>query len=106
MFSIYEIALQDANFEIVNVETICIEMQWQRKKLFLSDRVYAISKSVSEISACFSSILSFWASLAMNKTHCDSRITVIIAWLYCIVTNENISSSVTVFANFAPLFAT
>ena len=39
VFSIFEIALQDANIEIVNVVTICIEMQWQRKKLFLSDRV-------------------------------------------------------------------
>ena len=25
---------------IINVVTICIEMQWQRKKLFLSDSVY------------------------------------------------------------------
>ena len=34
MFSIFEIALQNANFEIVNVVIICVEMQWQRKKLF------------------------------------------------------------------------
>ena len=27
VFSIFDIALQDANFEIVNVVTICIEMQ-------------------------------------------------------------------------------
>ena len=39
MFSIFEIALQNANFEIVNVVIICIEMQWQRKKLFMSDSV-------------------------------------------------------------------
>ena len=37
--SIFEIALQNANFEIVNVVIICIELQWQRKKLFLSDSV-------------------------------------------------------------------
>ena len=53
MFSIFEIALQNANFKIVNVVIICIEMQWQRKKLFLSDRACVISKSVSEISAIF-----------------------------------------------------
>ena len=57
MFSIFEIALREANFEIVNVVTICIEMQWQRKKLFLSDRVCVIIKPVSEIFACFSNIL-------------------------------------------------
>ena len=34
VFSIFEIALQDANFEITYVVTICIEMQWQRKKIF------------------------------------------------------------------------
>ena len=51
MFSIFEIGLQDANLEIVNVVTICIEMQWQMKRLFLSDRVCVIIKSVSEISA-------------------------------------------------------
>ena len=28
MLGIFEIALQDANFEIVNVVTICIEMQF------------------------------------------------------------------------------
>ena len=66
MFSIFEIALQNANFEIVNVVTICIEMQWQWKKLFLSDRVFVIIKSVSEISACLSNILCFWAFLAVN----------------------------------------
>ena len=66
MFSIFEIALQDANFVIVNVVTICIEMQWQRKKLFLSDRVCVIIKSVSEILACFSFILCFLEYLAMN----------------------------------------
>ena len=50
MFCIFEIALQYANFElIVNVVTICIEMQWQRKKLFMSDRLCVIIKSVSEI---------------------------------------------------------
>ena len=37
VFSIFEIALQDANFEIVNVVIISIEVQLQRKKLFLSD---------------------------------------------------------------------
>ena len=57
MFSIFEIALQNANFKIVNVVIICIEMQWQRKKLFLSDRACVISKSVSEISAIFSNIM-------------------------------------------------
>ena len=55
--SIFEIALQNANFEIINVVTICIEMQRQRKKLFLSDRLCVIIKSVSEISASFSNIL-------------------------------------------------
>ena len=40
VFSVFEIALQDANIDIVNVVTICIEMQWQRKKLFLSDSVF------------------------------------------------------------------
>ena len=49
MISILDIVLQDANFEIVNVVTICIEIQWQRKKLFRSDRVYVIIKCVSEI---------------------------------------------------------
>ena len=39
MFSIFEIALQNANIEIVNVVTVCIEMQWQRKKLCMSDSV-------------------------------------------------------------------
>ena len=29
VFSIFEIALQNANFEIVNGVIICIEMQWQ-----------------------------------------------------------------------------
>ena len=53
MFSIFEIALQNANFKIVNVVIICIEMQWQRKKLFLSYRVCVIIKSVSEITASF-----------------------------------------------------
>ena len=53
VLSIFEIALQKANFEIVNVVIICIEMQCQRKKLFLSDRVRVNIKSVSEISACF-----------------------------------------------------
>ena len=66
VFSAFEIALQDANFEIVNILNICIEIQWQRKKLFLSDRVSVIIKSISEISACFSNILCFWAIFAMN----------------------------------------
>ena len=66
MFSIFEIALLDANVEIVNFVTFCIEMQWQRKKLFLSDKVCVIIKYVSEISASFSNILCFWAFLAMN----------------------------------------
>ena len=66
MISIFEIALQDTNFEIVNIVTICIKMQWQRKKLFLSDRECVIIKSVSENSACFSNILCFRESLAMN----------------------------------------
>ena len=56
MFSIFEIALQNSNFEIFNVVIICIEMQWQRKKLFLSDWVCVIIKSVSEITASFSNI--------------------------------------------------
>ena len=58
--SIFVIAHQDANFEIVNVVIICIEMHWQRKKLFLSDRVCVIIKSISEMSAWFSNILWFW----------------------------------------------
>ena len=56
MFSIFEIALQNANFEIVNVVIIGIEMQWQRKKLFMSDGVCVIIKSVSEITEIFSYI--------------------------------------------------
>ena len=56
MFSIFEIAFHNANFEIVNVVIICIEVQWQRKKLFLSDGVCEIIKSVSEITASFSNI--------------------------------------------------
>ena len=39
VFSIFEIAHQNANFYIVDVVIICIEMQLQRKKLFLSDSV-------------------------------------------------------------------
>ena len=39
LFSIFEIALQNANYEIVNDVIISIEMQWQRKKLFLPDGV-------------------------------------------------------------------
>ena len=61
MFSIFEIALQGANFEIVNVVFICIEMQWQRKNVFLYGRVCVIIKSAYEISTCFSNILCFWA---------------------------------------------
>ena len=63
LFSIFEIALQNANSKIVNVVIICIELQWQRKKLFLSDRVCVINKSVSETTASFSNILCFWALL-------------------------------------------
>ena len=66
MFSFFEIVFQDAKFEIVYVVTICIEMQWQRNKLFMSDRMCVIVKSASEISACFTNILSLWALLAMN----------------------------------------
>ena len=51
MLGIFENAFQDANFEIVNVVTISIEMQWQRKKLFMTDRVYVFNKSVSEFYA-------------------------------------------------------
>ena len=85
---------------------ICIEMQLQSKKLFLSDGVCVIIKSVYEISTCFSNILCFWEFLEMNEVHYVSRITVIIAWLYCPVINENLSSNVNVFANFASMFAT
>ena len=66
VFSIFDIALQDANFEIVHVVIICIEMQRQRKKLFMSDRVCVIIKAVSEITASFSNVLCFWAFLALN----------------------------------------
>ena len=66
VFSIFEIALQNANFEIVDVVIICIEKQCVRMKFFLSDRVCVIIKSVSEISASFSNILCIWAFLAMN----------------------------------------
>ena len=55
-FSIFEIALQNANFNIVNFVIICIEMQWQRRSIFLSDRVCVIIKSVSENTASFSNI--------------------------------------------------
>ena len=34
-----KLTIQDANFDIFNAVAICIEMQWQRKKLFLSDSV-------------------------------------------------------------------
>ena len=81
-------------------------MQWQRKKLFLSDRVCETTKSVYEISACFSNILCFWAFLLMIEIHNVSTITVIISWPNCLVTNENISCSGGVFANFASMFAT
>ena len=106
MFSIFEIALQNANFKIVNVAIICIEMQWQRKKLFLSNRVCVIIKSVYEISASFSNILCFWEFLAMNDIYNVSRITDIIALLNFLVINENISSSINVFVNFASMFTT
>ena len=43
MLSVFEIAFQVAHFEIINVVVICIEMQWQKKKLILSDRVCMIS---------------------------------------------------------------
>ena len=66
MFIVFEISFQDASFEIVNVVTNCIKMQWQRKKLFLSDRVCVIIKSVSEVSAYFPDILCFWAFFATN----------------------------------------
>ena len=66
MLSIFEIALQKANFEIVDVVIIGIEMQWQRKKLFVSDRVRVNIKSVSKNSAYFSNILCLWAFFAMN----------------------------------------
>ena len=56
MFTIIEVAIQNANVKIVNVVTICIEMQWQRNKLFLSDRVCVIIKSVSENTDSFSNI--------------------------------------------------
>ena len=59
MICIFEIALHNANIAIVNVVTICIEVQWHRKKLFLSDRVCETAKSVSEISVCFSNISSW-----------------------------------------------
>ena len=62
VFSIFEIAIRNANFEIVNAVTVCIEMQWQRKRIFLC----VIIKSAYEISVCFSNILCFWAFLAMN----------------------------------------
>ena len=48
MFSIFEIALQNANLEIIYVVIIWIEMQWQLKKDFLSDGVCVIIKSASE----------------------------------------------------------
>ena len=42
----------------------------------------------------------------MNEIYNVSRITAIIAWLNCHVINENINSSINVFANFASMFAT
>ena len=66
VFSIFEIALQNANIKIINFVIICIEVQWQRKKLFLFDSVCVIIKSVSEITASFSKMLCFWAFLAIN----------------------------------------
>ena len=63
-----------------------------------------ITKSVSEISICFTNILCFMAFLAMNQVHYVSRITVKIVWLYCLVVNVSISSSVDVIANFAYMF--
>ena len=66
MFNFFEIAFQGAIYYIIDVVAICIEMQRQRKKLFLSDRACVIIKSVSDVSACFSNILCFRAFLAMN----------------------------------------
>ena len=60
VISIFEYAHKNANFEIVDVVIICIEMQLQWKKLFLSDRVCVIIKAVSQNSASFSNILCFW----------------------------------------------
>ena len=45
-----------SNYKIINIVIICIEMQWQRKKLFQSDKVCVIIKSASEITAIFSNI--------------------------------------------------
>ena len=56
VFSIFEIALLNANFEIVNVVIICFKMQWQQKKLFLSNRVCVIIKTISENTASLSNI--------------------------------------------------
>ena len=83
----FEIALQNANEKILNVVIICIEMQWERMKIFLSDRVCVIIKSVSEITASFSNIKCFWAFFAMNEIYIISGITDIIAWLNSILTN-------------------
>ena len=60
MFIVLEIVFQHSNFEIV---VICIEMQWQIRKPFLSDRLYVIIKSLPEISACFSRKICFRAFL-------------------------------------------
>ena len=74
--------------------------------LLLSDRVCGIIKSVYDISTSFSNILCLWAFLAMNLIHYVSRITAIIAWLSCLVINENNSSCINVSANLASMFAT
>ena len=76
------------------------------EEVFLSDGVCVIFKSLSEISSCYANILCFWTFLAMNYDHYVSRITVIVVWLNCLVINENLSSSINVFANFASMFAT
>ena len=51
MVSIFETVFPDTNFDIANVLAICIEMQWQRKKVVLSDRVRLIISSIPTVIA-------------------------------------------------------
>ena len=59
LFIIFKIALQNANVEIVDVETICIEMKWQRV-------IKLIIKATSAISASFSNGMRFGLFFALN----------------------------------------
>ena len=64
MYNIFEIALQNAIFEIVNIVIFCIEMQWQSKMLLPSDRECVIINYVTEI---FASLYTYIYNQAGKK---------------------------------------